>query len=466
MNAKKSKKLLILGGVLAVACLITLLLLNMEQKREDIRESGETILEIPVTSVSELMWSSEGHSSFGFHKEGEEWKYDADLSFPVDADTINNMLVQFERLSATFTIEKPATLSDYGLDHPSAVISITADNETYEIELGDFSTMDQQRYVSIGDENVYLVAQDPYPQFDVELTALIRHDELPYLDNVSTLKIAGAESYSITNQKQSNASYREDDRYFAEYQGESVPLDTNLVTSYLQNLSTTTLHEYMTYAATEEELKRFGLDQPELSVSATYEDEESGVEKTVTLHVSRDPQIPVDAADEEITAYARVDESPILYKISFSDYENLMACSYNDLRHHQVLPVDFEKIEQIDVELDGQQYTFQNKENSDTTMFTYLDSEVDGIDVKNAMTALQALAFTDAPSEGITEIAMTLHLKDNEDSKIHISLDRFDGTHCLAVVDETSFALVDRVIVVNLIEAVHAIVLGDTAEEG
>ena len=34
-----------------------------------------------------------------------------------------------------------------------------------------------------------------------------------------------------------------------------------------------------------------------------------------------------------------------------------MKCSYNDLRHQELLSVDYSQISQIDVEIEGQSYT-------------------------------------------------------------------------------------------------------------
>ncbi|MEI3581020.1 MAG: hypothetical protein V8Q30_14120 [Acutalibacteraceae bacterium] len=44
---------------------------------------------------------------------------------------------------------------------PSAPFDITAGETDYEIQLGNYSTMDAQRYVSTGDGNVYLASSDP-----------------------------------------------------------------------------------------------------------------------------------------------------------------------------------------------------------------------------------------------------------------------------------------------------------------
>ena len=38
-----------------------------------------------------------------------------------------------------------------------------------------------------------------------------------------------------------------------------------------------------------------------------------------------------------------------------------MKCSYNDLRHQELLSVDYSQISQIDVELEGQAYTITSE---------------------------------------------------------------------------------------------------------
>lgn len=47
--------------------------------------------------------------------------------------------------------------------------------------------------------------------------------------------------------------------------------------------------------------------------------------------------------------------------------------------------------------------------------------------------------------------------------EVQIKLYRYDGSHCLAVVDGAPVSLVTRTSAVDLIEAVHAIVLTKSA---
>ena len=67
--------------------------------------------------------------------------------------------------------------------------------------------------------------------------------------------------------------------------------------------------------------------------------------------------------------------------------------------------------------------------------------------------------FTDEWPAQKEEIGLTVHLDNENFPQVEIKLYRYDGSRCLVVVDGESVSLMDRTAVVNLIEAVHAIVL-------
>lgn len=82
--------------------------------------------------------------------------------------------------------------------------------------------------------------------------------------------------------------------------------------------------------------------------------------KTYVLHISRDSATKVEADGEEnnndedkMTAYARVGDSKIIYEISETSYDALMAASYNDLRHKNLFSGDFSDVTQLEAEIDG-----------------------------------------------------------------------------------------------------------------
>lgn len=230
----------------------------------------------------------------------------------------------------------------------------------------------------------------------------------------------------------------------------------------------------MTYNVTDEELAQYGLDDPELTIQVDYVTEnEDGdeVTETFTLHISRDPDELAkakqeeseseeeDAEEEEITAYMRVGDSPIVYRLYSESYSSLMRASCDDLRHSELLTADFADITQIDISLDGSDYTITTDGSGDDRTYTYLETEVEIDDFRDAMESLQADSFTDESPAQKEEISLTLHLDNEAFPTVEIGLYRYDGSSCLAVVDGVPTALVERSQVVDLIEAVNAIVL-------
>ena len=460
----RSKKLYILLGILAVACVATFAVMQMEERKEQIRETGEIILELPSESVQSLSWDY-NETSLAFHKDGV-WLYDEDENFPVSEEKINELLEQFQAFGAAFIIEDVEDFGQYGLDDPVCTIKLSTGSQTYEIKLGDYSKMDSQRYVTIGDGNVYLVKHDPLDEFNATIRNLIDHDEVPDLDQATGISFSGSENYSITYEEESADTYRGEDVYFTRQNGKNLPLDTDRVRDYLDYMGYLNLTDYVTYNATEEELSACGLDAPELTVAVNYTVEEDGQKRSdaFVLHVSRDPEEKKaseeqEDEEEEITAYARVGDSKIVYHISSAGYKHLMAASYNDLRHLEVLPANFEDIRQVDISLEGDSCTLTSEQDGKERVWSYQGEELEIDSFKNALNALTAEEFTAEKPSGKEEISLTVSLDREDAGEIQIKLYRYDGEHCLAAVDGESVCLVKRAAVVDLIEAVHSIVL-------
>ena len=459
----RSKKLYILLGVLVVACVATLAVTQIAERKEQIKNSGEPILELSGDSVQALSWEHKGET-LAFHRD-ETWLYDEDEKFPVSEDKINELLEQFQPLSAAFVIEEVEDFGQYGLDKPVCTIHLTTEEQSYEIKLGDFSKMDSQRYVSIGDGNVYLVQNDPLDQFDAVLSDMIAHDEMPDFDQVTSIQFSGAQDYAVSYEEDSSNTYCAEDVYFTQRGEKSLPLDTDRVDSYLRKISNLNPTNYVTYNVTDEELATYGLDTPELTVTVEYTPKDEETAEVFILHVSRDPEEikkpsdEDDGEDETVTAYLRVDQSQIIYQISSDQYKDLMAASYDDLRHLEVFAADFADVRQIDISLEGDSYTLTSEEKGKERTWSFQEEELEIDDLKATLEALRADEFTSEKPSQKEEIGLTVHLDNEHFPTVSIRLYRYDGTHCLAVVDGESVALVNRGEVVDLIEAIHEIVL-------
>ena len=457
---KRSKRLYALLGVLVAACMATAVVMRMEEDKEQIKATGEIVLAVSPDDVQSLRWDYE-ETSLSFHKD-EVWLYDEDETFPVDEETVHDMLELFESFGVSFIIEDVTDYGMYGLDDPVCTIEFAAGDQSYKMELGDFSSMDAERYVSIGDGNVYLAKVDPLETFDAVLSDLIDHDETLSYDQVTALSFTGAEDYTITWKEEDG-----EDVWSAERKSGTLPLDASRVERYIKNLSGVTLEDYVTYNAGADELAQYGLEEPELTITVDYTDQD-GKYGTYTIALSRDAEELAAAKEaeaegkepEDVTAYARVGDSAIIYRISEYDCDNLMAAGYNDLRSRAVMSVDFEDVTKLDIRLDGTDYTLTAEDEGKNRVWKYGGEEVEIDELQDALESLRtedAASFTDEKASGKEEIRLTL--SDAEGELLKIVLCRYDGSDCLAVVDGKTFARIPRADVVDVVEAVNAIVL-------
>lgn len=141
-----------------------------------------------------------------------------------------------------------------------------------------------------------------------------------------------------------------------------------------------------------------------------------------------------------------------------------MAASYDSLRHREVLTADFADIYQIDITLEDTSYTITSQESDEEEadngrIYYYQEQELDISELQSAIEALEADSFTDEQPAEREEISFTVYLNNENYPQVQVQLYRYDGTYCLAVVDGEPVSLVERSYVVDLIEAVNAIVL-------
>ena len=459
-------------AVFAAVSITAVLVSRHEEKVERIKNSGETILSIPTDTVTALSWTNE-EGTFSFTKD-EIWTYDEDSAFPVDEEKIDELLAQLEDFAAAFVIDDVEDYEQYGPDEPVCTISITVGEESYTVELGDFSKMDEQRYISIGDGKAYLVSHDPLDEFDAVLQDMILDDTIPEFDTAKQIAFTGTENYTITYDED-GTSICADDVYFTD----GKPLDTDNVNEWLTALMGLGLTDYVSYNVTDEELQTFGLDESDLTITLDYSNsDEDGTETdfgTLVLHLSQNPEelaaYEKALANEEdvlpdVTCYARVGDSQIVYSITQTEFDKLTAVFYDTLRHQKLFTADFDTVTSMDVTLEGETYTFtynppadEDSEDVEGT-WTYDGAEFDVYDLRTALRSLTAVSFTDETPAGQEEISPVIHL-DNEDfPTFTLTLYRYDGENCLAAVDGEPAAFVSRAQTVDLVEAVRARTLG------
>ena len=85
---------------LIIVCLAALAVLHTEEKQEQIKTSGETVLSIEPAKVTALSWEQDG-TTLSFHRGDDGWQYDDDAEFPVSDSAMDALLEQFYGFGAS-----------------------------------------------------------------------------------------------------------------------------------------------------------------------------------------------------------------------------------------------------------------------------------------------------------------------------------------------------------------------------
>ena len=451
----KKKNIYILFVILIVISVATLVVSNIEEKKEDIKTGGEVVLEIDPDSVTNLSWTID-KNTLSFTKD-DSWLYDDDNNYPLDETKIDNLVNVFKSFTSTYVIENVEDYDQYGLSSPICTINITTEDQTYTIKLGDESKMDKQRYVDIGDGNVYLTAKDPYDSYDIELNSLMLNDSMPVMKEVNSVTFSGNENYRIS--KTDGTSLCEDDVYFVDDKA----LDTSLVNNYIAMIKNLSLTNSVTYNVTDEELEEYGFNDPDLIITMDYTTKDSTEDQSLTLYVASNVEELKEyneASDDDkdkdsVTRYVRLNDSKIIYTISSSTYNTLTSNSYDDIRHQEVFPGDMDSVTSMEISLEGTNYTFTKEDDT----WKYNDTEIDIDTLKSDLTSLDVDSFTTDTSSSTKEVSITLNLDNENYPTYKMDFYRYDGNSCIVYVDDKSYAYVSRSDVVDIIEAIHQIVL-------
>ncbi len=491
---KRYRKLGILAAVLVVLLIAVFAVSRMETRKEDIQRNEEIILAIPADSVTELAWTND-QGSFSFYKEDGVWYWEDDEAFPVDKDIIEDLLGTFEEFDSSFVIDNVEDYGQYGLDRPAATISLTSDGKNIDIRLGDFSSLDEQRYMTMSDGKVYLLKEDPMDTFDLSVNDVIRNDETPAYGTVKTISVRGVDDYTAEYVEDSPDTYCPDDVYFTMRDGRVSALDSARVDVYFRNVVNQELQDFVTYNADDEDLKTYGLNDPEITVTISYVEEDDAGEdesdenvKEFTFSLSRDAATraqaesgeadeetdeeeisETDAEEEEIPAYFRAGDSGIIYQVDQAAYERLMKAAFDDLRHQKIFTGSFDDVTGIGISLDRSTFTITSEiddekeddaDEDEGKRVYYLDGEECSIeDLESALSSVTASEFTDEEPSGKEEISLCLYLDNENFPEVDIAFYRYDADYCIAVLDGETVAFVPRSKVVDLTEAVNRIIL-------
>ncbi len=513
---KRKRNMIILAVCLVVLCGVIGIEKAVTQHVDSISMTDEIILTVDADTLTQMSWSY-NEETLDFVNSDGTWQDSADADFPVDQEEIADFLEHFAEVHACFIIDDVEDYEQYGLSEPQCTITLTSDEGDTVIELGGYSTMDEQRYMTLGEGTVYLIEDDLLDYVTTDRDDFMLNDEIPTYDILSELTIEGEDTLNVVYDEDGNYSYSDSYSYYLKENTTRYALSSTSVGSYLNTIRTLSLTDYATYTASADDLSQYGLDNPALTITVEgtleSEDEDSeeteeAVEFVLYIGAVEDEDAEVEEGEETpVNAYVRIGDSEIVYNLSSSAYETLSGASYDTLRPTEVVSLDWDNVTGASFEIDGEAYEVsimtrgewkemqasedseeesssdetdtdeseeeatteaetetetESEEDEDDEEIIYIlnGQEIDFAAVKSAANALDIESFTDDEPDKTEEISMTIYVDNSKYPSVEVTIYRYDGDYCLVLVDGETVGLMERSLMVDLREAVTSIVIG------
>ncbi len=267
---KRGKTLLILCAVLVIAIVAIIVEKAVKQHIDTVNTIDEEVFTINEDDLTQVEVEY-NDKTVTLVQSDSTWQISDDADFPVDQDYVADMLSYFESVHASFIIDDVENYAQYGLDSPEATITFsTADGDSV-ITFGDFSTIDEKRYICVDKKSVYLIDEDILQYVSASQDDFLDRDEVYDFSQVTSVVASGDGEANVVYDPDGDYTYTDDyDFYYVDGDNYS-PVSESKVTSFVEKLSSMDLTEYETYKATDDDLAEYGLDNPTLTVTITGE---------------------------------------------------------------------------------------------------------------------------------------------------------------------------------------------------
>ena len=268
---------ILVGGYAAM----TVLMPSEEEETEE--ESKEfTVATVKEDNINKIVYTHKGSEITLERKdEKDEWVSPTDKNCPVNEYTVDAMLSALKEIKATRKIKKADVDEEaFGFKEPSLQITFTKKNGKEVVyTLGALnSVVDKYYFKMTGDDKAYLVDTTLYNSFDYDLLGLAEVEEYPSIGNQDvsdySVTVDGKTKYFVDSK---DAAHKKNDSEIPECvwkSGDSKSnlkkMDTDTADELIQAVIGLTNSECVSYNMTDKELKKYGLDNPKMTLTVNY----------------------------------------------------------------------------------------------------------------------------------------------------------------------------------------------------
>ena len=470
----RKNRLLILLGILIALIILIIVESGITHRQPGMSAADEAPLAAQAESAVSLSWTRDG-STVDLAKDGETWVNQDDASYPIDQETVKDLLTYLKEMHASFAIKEADSLGQYGLSEPECTMTIESGNGTEEVKIGGMSSMDSKRYLSLSNGTVYLIDDDPLEHISGDVSDYLERDDLPEYEFLTEMKITGNASLDVIRDTKADYAYTDAYEYYAVSGNDHQPLDTDSVMQFANTLTGLDLGDQVSYNAASD-LAQYGLDAPLLTVYMngvlSQEEEGAGQSQEVTLCFS------VTGEGDSREVYLHPEGSDLIYRVGLpeagetaqtgSDDEEeqqtfsgplladeIQKAGYDSLRPAALAVPNWSDVTGIDLQTGSEKCEAVINHGSDGDTLTVngkelpKPSEEDGAAdrlaaLESALEALRISEFTQDKAAGTEELSVTIHLNKENAPERKLEFYQLDGDSCVAVVDGETVGRVPR----------------------
>ncbi len=414
---KRGTRLLLLLAVLAAAvgayfAVGTAVRNDEEKQAEEAAQTNEEVLAVGTyDEIDAMEWTYGGVSVSLARDEDGIWYCPDEPSCPIDQSKAAIMRSAASAVAAELYVEDAESLADYGLDEPQLELTVHAGDSERSYAVGDYSELAGLYYMTVdGGSDVYLEDGELTGSFWYDLENLVQFESAPAdIAQLTSLTVeTDVQSYTLEYVAEPlTVSYTDAFHWFAVADGVYTALDTDAAETLCNKAAQISFTACETWDADAAALAGCGLDEPQGSVTLSYETDD-GENGSFALEFGS------YADGGEI--YVRLAGSSMVYRVDGSVFDALMYASVSELAPENFLSLDGAEIKTLTLTADGLSHA--------------VDTELE--DVQDFLSDFSALYATGTPeSEGRGEAFLTVEIAFEGGETLTAAFYSYDSTSCL-----------------------------------
>ena len=461
-TVKRKNVLKIVFSVLALVLLIItyVSLKNINEKKENEEKTAEEILSIPAENVEKISFSLD-EQTVTFEKQDDKWIYADDKNFPVDEEKLQETVDGLESITSDKELKDVDDLSEYGLkDNSGRKIEIyTTEGEKRTIQIGDMNTTTQSYYAIIDDikDTVYMIESSFVSLYEGNLYDYAEAGTFPVIssneiDEIQVKKSDSSYTLKISSEVSSG--------WMIETENVNEEADSSAASQAATSINSLSYLDFIDYNC--EDYSKYGLENPEAEILVKYhqevelkeedsesDDEETKIEnKEILLKIGN---------KEDNNYYVCVDGSREIYTMSNDSLENLLGKTVSDywnlkVNYYSITDLKSMSVEhggvkdvlsiekKTDEDGEGEELYYVNGEEAEEDSFKNFFNGVVNISAKER---LEETYQADGDPEW-------KFIFENEDAREEVSYYIFDENFYVAVKDNGTSYLINKLDVTNL----------------